>query len=114
MNRQARPASAYSKISAKSQTVLPREVRERLDLKPGDTLRYRLTDSGVLIDKAPTAEADHPFAANRTDAIANGTHCQQAFRANRQTRNVCKWGATETTIGREQRNEEGRSDAAQP
>jgi antitoxin PrlF len=63
MNRQARPASAYSKISAKSQTVLPREVRERLDLKPGDTLRYRLTDSGVLIDKAPTAEADHPFAA---------------------------------------------------
>ena len=53
---------AYSRISVKSQTVIPREVRERLDLKPGDTLRYRVTDDGVLLDKAPTAEADDPFA----------------------------------------------------
>ena len=63
MNRQARLPSAFSKISVKSQTVIPREVRERLDLKPGDTLRYRVTDNGVLLDKAPTHEADDPFAA---------------------------------------------------
>jgi antitoxin PrlF len=49
MNRQARPPSAYSNASVKSQTVLPREVRERLDVKPGH--------------KAPPAEADDPFAA---------------------------------------------------
>jgi antitoxin PrlF len=52
----------FSKISAKGQTVLPREVRQRLGVKPGDTLRYRLTASGVLLDKAPACEANDPFA----------------------------------------------------
>ena len=63
MNRQTRPPSAFSKVSVKSQTVIPREVRERLQLKPGDTLRYRLTREGVLLDKAPASEADDPFVA---------------------------------------------------
>jgi antitoxin PrlF len=63
MNKPSRPPSVFSKVSVKSQTVIPREVRERLDLKPGDTLRYRVTDDGVLLDKAPAAEADDPFAA---------------------------------------------------
>jgi antitoxin PrlF len=52
--------AAFSKVSAKGRTVLPREVRERLRLKPGDTLRYRLTGDGVLLDKA--TEAGNPFA----------------------------------------------------
>jgi AbrB family looped-hinge helix DNA binding protein len=63
MNRRISPPSAFSKVSVKSQTVIPREVREKLNLKPGDMLRYRVTDRGVLLDKAPTNEADDPFAA---------------------------------------------------
>jgi antitoxin PrlF len=63
MNRQTRAPAAFSKVSVKSQTVIPREVRERLGLKPGDTLRYRVTEGGVLLDKAPANEADDPFAA---------------------------------------------------
>ena len=62
MNRQARAPSAYSKVSVKSQTVIPRQVRDRLGLKPGDMLRYRVTADGVLLDKAPANEADDPFA----------------------------------------------------
>ncbi len=62
MNRHVRKPAAFSKVSVKSQTVLPREVRERLGIRPGDILRYRLTEEGVLIDKAPN-EADDPFAA---------------------------------------------------
>ena len=62
MNRPTPKPTAFSKVSVKSQTVLPREVRDRLGVRPGDTLRYRLTADGVLIDKAP-AEADDPFAA---------------------------------------------------
>lgn len=62
MNRPSPKPSAFSKVSVKSQTVLPRAVRDKLGIKPGDTLRYRMTDDGVLIDKAP-AEADDPFAA---------------------------------------------------
>jgi len=53
--------TAYSKITSKAQTVIPREVRARLGLKPGDRLKYCLTRKGVLIEKAE-AEGDDPFA----------------------------------------------------
>jgi antitoxin PrlF len=54
--------TAFSKVSVKCQTVIPREVRDRLRLKPGDTLRYRLTDGGILVEKALNGEED-PFAS---------------------------------------------------
>jgi AbrB family looped-hinge helix DNA binding protein len=63
MNRQVPRPSVFSRVSVKSQTVIPRAVRDRLGLKPGDTLRYRLTDDGVLLDKASANAADDPFAA---------------------------------------------------
>lgn len=77
MARPLRRPAAFSKVSVKSQTVIPREVREQLGLKPGDMLRYRVTDAGVLLDKAPTQEADDPFAtfsewANNADEKAYG------------------------------------------
>ena len=57
--------------------MIPREVRERLALKPGDRLRYRVTEKGVLLDKAPANEADDPFAtftewSNEADEKAYG------------------------------------------
>ncbi|HET9617556.1 MAG TPA: AbrB/MazE/SpoVT family DNA-binding domain-containing protein, partial [Pseudolabrys sp.] len=61
MNRPSRVPTTFSKVSVKSQTVLPRDVRAKLGIKPGDTLRYRITEDGVLLDKAP-AERDDPFA----------------------------------------------------
>ena len=78
MSRKDRPPSAFSKVSVKSQTVIPRAVHERLDLKPGDTLRYRVTDSGVLLDKAPANEAHDPFTtfsewSNAADEKAYGS-----------------------------------------
>jgi bifunctional DNA-binding transcriptional regulator/antitoxin component of YhaV-PrlF toxin-antitoxin module len=51
---------ATSKLTSKAQTVVPRAIRERLGLRPGDTVRYRITKTGVLIDKRPDAE-DDPF-----------------------------------------------------
>jgi antitoxin PrlF len=62
MPKTKRLSAVFSKVSVKSQTVLPRAVRERLNIRPGDTLRYRVTDQGVLIDKAAPGE-DDPFAA---------------------------------------------------
>jgi antitoxin PrlF len=62
MNKPSRQLASFSKVSVKSQTVIPREVREQLKLKPGDTLRYRVTDGGILLDKASEA-GDDPFAA---------------------------------------------------
>lgn len=53
---------AYSKVTTKAQTVIPREVRARLGLKAGDRLAYRMTAKGVTIEKAH-AQADDPFAS---------------------------------------------------
>lgn len=52
----------YSKVSVKSQTVLPAEVRERLAVGPGDRLLYLLTPEGIRIEKALPAGED-PFVA---------------------------------------------------
>jgi antitoxin PrlF len=72
MNPRTRLPSAFPKVLVKSQTVIPREVRERLRLKPGDTLLT--TKDGILLDKAP---ANDPFAtfsewSNEADEKAYG------------------------------------------
>jgi AbrB family looped-hinge helix DNA binding protein len=51
----------FSKVSVKSQTVIPQEVRERLGLKPGDTLRYVMRDKTIEIEKANPAGEEDPF-----------------------------------------------------
>jgi antitoxin PrlF len=51
-----------SKVSVKSQTVLPKEVRERLQIRPGDHLRYIIDNDGVRLEKDTSAQADDPFA----------------------------------------------------
>ena len=61
MKPPSRPFAAFSKVSVNSRTVIPHEVCEQLKLRHGDTLRFRLTDKGILLDKA--TEAGNPFAA---------------------------------------------------
>lgn len=61
MNRLSCQRPAFSKVSAKSRTLIPREVCEYLKLKPDDTLRYRVTAHGILLDKAAEAGGG-PFA----------------------------------------------------
>ena len=51
-----------SRVSSKGQTVIPKTVRERLGLKTGDLIRFRVGDKGVTIDKVRSAE-DDPFAS---------------------------------------------------
>jgi antitoxin PrlF len=51
-----------SKLTTKAQTVIPREIRARLDLKPGDVVRYRATEAGILIDKLPPQGDDDMLA----------------------------------------------------
>ena len=56
-----------SKVSSKAQTVLPKEVRDKLGVRPGDTLRYRDTKHGVIVEKlerlAEGEDWGDPFAS---------------------------------------------------
>ncbi len=38
-----------STLTAKGQTTIPKEVREAMGLKPGDTLRYRIGEDGQVV-----------------------------------------------------------------
>ena len=53
----------HSKLSAQHRTVLPRAVRQRLKISPGDRLRYLVDGRGVRIEKAAGAGDDDPLSA---------------------------------------------------
>ncbi len=53
----------HSKLSAQHRTVLPRAVRQRLKISPGDRLRYLVDDRGVRIEKAVGAGDEDPLSA---------------------------------------------------
>lgn len=55
-------SDAFSKLSSKSQAVIPRAVRERLGVGPGDVLRFRLTDRAVEIERVIDPPEEDPFA----------------------------------------------------
>lgn len=50
-----------SKVTSRGQTTLPRQVRNALQSRPGQSLIYELTEDGVLIRAHPGALAS--FAA---------------------------------------------------
>jgi antitoxin PrlF len=44
--------AVFSKLTAKSQTTVPKEVREALRVKPGDMLVYRIAKGRVTLARA--------------------------------------------------------------
>lgn len=66
MPKAPRTEAAYSRVSVKSQTVIPRSVREKLKFAPGDRVRYRMTANGVLIDKASAVDVEWSRSLNPT------------------------------------------------
>ena len=53
-----------SKLTSKSQTVVPHAIRRKLGLKPGDRIRYRMRGKRVIIEKAVlSGPKDDPFIA---------------------------------------------------
>ncbi len=53
---------ARSRLSTKARTVIPREVRERLGLRPGDVIAFEEQDGEVVIRAWREPTRDDPFA----------------------------------------------------
>lgn len=53
--------SASSKLSQDGRTVIPKRIRDRLELRAGDTICYRITELGVRLEKAPSDQGDDPL-----------------------------------------------------
>lgn len=58
------PDSLISKLTGKSQTVIPLAIRRRLGLQPGDYIHFRIRGERVELEKLQIGEAqDDPFAS---------------------------------------------------
>lgn len=49
------------RLGAKAQVVLPKEARQALGLKPGDSFAFLIDGDDIRVVRAP-AEGDDPFA----------------------------------------------------
>lgn len=51
-----------AKLSTKSQTVIPKPVRDKLGVGPGDLIEFEIREGEVLIRRAAATERIDPFA----------------------------------------------------
>lgn len=51
-----------AKLSAKSQTVIPKEVRERLGVGPGDSIEFEERNGEIVVRAVRRSRLDDPFA----------------------------------------------------
>jgi antitoxin PrlF len=52
-----------STLTSKSQTVIPKEIRQKMGLKPGDHIRYRVKGDKVEIEKLNDTSEFDPFSS---------------------------------------------------
>ncbi|MGO8952753.1 MAG: AbrB/MazE/SpoVT family DNA-binding domain-containing protein [Rhodomicrobium sp.] len=56
----------HSRLTAKSQTTIPKRVRERLGLKPGDVVMYEVEGDRVVLSKATAMDMAHLAQLEKT------------------------------------------------
>lgn len=57
---------AFSRLTTKSQTTVPKAVRAALGVGPGDALEYVIEKKGVRLRKLPRADEAHLRALQKT------------------------------------------------
>lgn len=55
-----------SRVTSKSRTTIPKEVRKALDAGPGDLLGYRIEDGRVILTKVRAVDAAYLKAVEAT------------------------------------------------
>lgn len=55
-----------SKLTAKSQTTIPKKVRESLDLHPDDLIAYRIENDHAVIQKVTVIDDEYLKAVGST------------------------------------------------
>ena len=55
-------AEATARVSTKAQLVLPKRVREKLGVGPGDLVRFVERDGAIVIERMDPEWVEDPFA----------------------------------------------------
>lgn len=69
----------FAKITSKSQTTVPAEVRKALNARPGDTLAYRIGPDGVILTRAEPLDWDYLGSLEKTLGEWNTAEDAAAF-----------------------------------
>lgn len=56
----------HSRLTAKSQTTIPKRVRDRLRLKPGDIVKYEIEGDRVVLSKSTALDMAHLAQLEKT------------------------------------------------
>ncbi|MFZ1107094.1 MAG: AbrB/MazE/SpoVT family DNA-binding domain-containing protein [Rhodomicrobium sp.] len=56
----------HSRLTSKSQTTIPKRIRDRLQLKPGDFVKYEVEDGRVILTKVSAIEMTHLAQLEKT------------------------------------------------
>jgi antitoxin PrlF len=68
-----------SRISAKGQVTIPKEVREGIGLQPGDYVAYELHDGVAILRKAEPFDAEYHRALTATFSEWSSPADNEAF-----------------------------------
>lgn len=68
-----------SRLTVKAQTTIPREVREHLDLRPGDSLVYEIEQGAVRLRKLPAVDASCLRAVQTTLSAWDSPEDEKAY-----------------------------------
>ncbi|MGI9077079.1 MAG: AbrB/MazE/SpoVT family DNA-binding domain-containing protein [Gemmatimonadaceae bacterium] len=70
-----------AKITAKGQTTIPREIRDALEVKPGDLIAWEIRDSGrVEVRRVQPADVEYLRAIQETLSEWNSPEDGDAYR----------------------------------
>jgi AbrB family looped-hinge helix DNA binding protein len=69
-----------SKLSAKGQVTIPKEVREKLGIEPGDWIAYELENGTVTLRRVEPFDAEFHAALTETLDEWNSKEDDEAFR----------------------------------
>jgi AbrB family looped-hinge helix DNA binding protein len=72
--------AVVSKVSSKNQVTLPKEVRDRLGIGPGDTVLYDIVDEKVILHKVEPFDRQFHSALGRTLQEWSSSEDEEAFR----------------------------------
>ena len=70
----------FAKVTSKGQVTVPKEVRERLHLNPGDTLAFEVEGDAARVRKANGFDATWHRAVSGTLEEWNSPEDDEAFR----------------------------------
>jgi AbrB family looped-hinge helix DNA binding protein len=69
-----------SRISAKGQITIPKQVRDGIGLRPGDFVAYELHDGVAILRKAEPFDVQYHAALSATLSEWNSPEDDEAFR----------------------------------